>query len=778
MRKNKYTWKYIVLFVFLWTIQLCNQQVMAINDNNDIKMEISYGYENHYKLGKYMPINIVIDNKGTDIEGTIEIEVPQNNEKYNIYSESIILPKDTKKNYKISIPVNSYFDSIDVRVKSKGKTLIETKKYIGSGRLVEDKLLMGILSEDFNSITYLNSGNINYKIVKLEEVPEKEIDLDMFDTICINNYDTSKLSKESYESLKKWVNNGGELIIGTGPSYANTLSKINDDFLVGSIKQAKKVKTSFGKKTIKPIEIEIQEIDIKSKNIYSEKDIPLIKEVEKENGKITICLFDLGLEPLSNWESNKELGAMLLNKQVINTREGLYDYWDIKQVISIISNLKLPKIMSLIIILSIYVIVVGIINYLILKRMDKRYLIWLTVPILSIVFSIIIYSIGKPTRINSVIINNANIVTINNNKISTNSYYAIIPSKKMDVELDIKENESIMPLGEFHGDFTVTNSNKKINRSIDIEINSSGERKTIKYNKLRAFESRIISTNTTSRVKESMKIDINYYDSVLKGTIKNQLPYNLENAFVWSGNKIVTLGDIKNNQEITLDKNMKNIGTVNDFYQMSMMVLYNNKDPYVARKDMKLEDKIKTRQKEEMFRWIDRKFIEAGYDNKNNKSYIVGFTYDKIQDSIFVDKNIREESISLVLIPFDMNFEKDGVIIYPEGFISPRIIFGDIDPHANILYGAEGTVQYDIKDEIIPEEITFSGDAYSNINAEVSIFNYLTQKYDKINYNNEVIGQKELNKYIKDNIIQLQIKNNNTNQRVKLPNIKVKGRRK
>ena len=53
----------------------------------------------------------------------------------------------------------------------------------------------------------------------------------------------------------------------------------------------------------------------------------------------------------------------------------------------------------------VYVIIAGPVAYIIMKKKDKRNLLWLIVPVLSVAFSVTIYLIGTSTRIQRPFIN-------------------------------------------------------------------------------------------------------------------------------------------------------------------------------------------------------------------------------------------------------------------------------------------------------------------------------------------------------------------------------------
>ena len=207
-----------------------------------------------------------------------------------------------------------------------------------------------------------------------------------FDVIVINNFDTTKLNKNMYENLKKWVNDGGLLIIGTGSTYSKSLGIFKDDFITGKIENVSKITTTELSKLVKgkdgsslnSMDLNVLNLDIKgAEKISSEGNTSLIQRITKEKGAVIIAAFDLGLNPVSTWEENSIFGDKLialskLNMNSLMNKAYNQDTYSINEAVSCNSELPVPKINNLLIIIIIYIILTGPISYIILKKLDKR----------------------------------------------------------------------------------------------------------------------------------------------------------------------------------------------------------------------------------------------------------------------------------------------------------------------------------------------------------------------------------------------------------------------
>ncbi len=82
----------------------------------------------------------------------------------------------------------------------------------------------------------------------------------------------------------------------------------------------------------------------------------------------------------------------------------------IVQAVSQLPSLALPPIGGLLALLGAYILLIGPINYFVLKRLDRREWAWLTMPVLIVAFAVGAYAFGSLLRGSEVIINEVAIV--------------------------------------------------------------------------------------------------------------------------------------------------------------------------------------------------------------------------------------------------------------------------------------------------------------------------------------------------------------------------------
>lgn len=189
-------------------------------------------------------------NDGPDWEGTIRVRVSAGYYGASAYDMAIALPQGSEKQFESTIFYSTYNNSNEVELQVialEKKKEVAKKEYPKFQLDKKQGLVMGILSDNYSSLTYLDMGgrtlfwHENYYPITLEQLTyanfstaeTMDAKLSGMTMLLIDQYNTSVLTDEQIESLTKWVNSGGILIVGTGAEGENTLAGLTDNLLDG-----------------------------------------------------------------------------------------------------------------------------------------------------------------------------------------------------------------------------------------------------------------------------------------------------------------------------------------------------------------------------------------------------------------------------------------------------------------------------------------------------------------------------------------------------------------
>ncbi|MCM1569474.1 MAG: hypothetical protein NC081_08510 [Roseburia sp.] len=187
-------------------------------------------------------IQVTVSNTGEDFDGVIRLLAAEEYLAPCAYDTVISLPSGSTKQFLVSIPViseNSYTGPAYIQVLDKKKQVKAQKEFKDFFIEEANHLPMGILSDDFTALTFMDMGGdtIYYygddyplKLVELTKDNLTE-SLDSLVLLVIDQYDTSVLDEETLSAIEDWVYNGGALIIGTGAYGEKTLAGFGEDRL-------------------------------------------------------------------------------------------------------------------------------------------------------------------------------------------------------------------------------------------------------------------------------------------------------------------------------------------------------------------------------------------------------------------------------------------------------------------------------------------------------------------------------------------------------------------
>ncbi|MPQ42712.1 hypothetical protein [Clostridium tarantellae] len=767
----------------------------------NLEVSVQYGIGGKYNVFKEIPISVEVKNNGEDFIGELQIEGPgENLGKYNLFSKQLSVQKDSTKKLIIPVKINEESKKLKIKILRDDKLVLEKPILIDSGRSNYGEILTGVLTDDFNSLSYF--GGIKYggvtnkygdkdpiiKLIPLEISPEiigdNNKNIATLDMIIINNYDTSKLTESQYNSLKAWIEKGGTLILGTGVNNGKTLSLFNEDIIKGVSNN------TFRKDVVingENLALDMVKINTEEKKIFLNYDnVPIISSESFGSGNIVISSYDLGIEPMVSFSKNNELWSSII-KQLINKNEKNFNTnfsYQMPYTLSSLKNVNLPSLNIIILIFIFYVIVVGLIAYLILKKINKRELFWFVAPILSVMFGAIIFIIGSNSRVNDVVVNNMNIVETDElgNGI-VNSYMGISNSKTGNLYIKEPEGKNLDYITESYYGGAI-DENKKA--SLELKTVYEGNGTYYEFYENPIFKFRNFKLSPFQQKFNVIEQQLSFEDGKLKGKIKNTLGIDIEKLILVCGNRTWDLGSYLEGEEKQVPDNSTNTLGMGALSHKLM------DEYYKAKYEIK---NINERKKE--FKNIGNitnilNILNDGIITKDLNSKLIAITNLPIDNNITLGTNsISQYNTTILSEKIELNFEnKDGKLEFPLGYFPPDVESqsgnGGYNDYEYSIHGnTELILKYNIDKSVNIEEITIDNRLEINNNSNYGreefkgkcyLFNVKKQSYEEI----ELKGGKKhklkenIEEYLEDNLLTIKILGEEENSSP-IPQIQVKG---
>jgi hypothetical protein len=149
-----------------------------------------------------------------------------------------------------------------------------------------------------------------------------------------------------------------------------------------------------------PIVVATGQVASDSQVLAQESGVPLLLRHALGQGYVDYLAVDPGIEPLQSWPDRAKLWFTLFTTsgQRPSWSNGIVETQQAAQAADFIKGVRLPEVAQLCGFLAIYIVLIGPLNYLILKQLGRRELAWVTIPVIIVLTSVFSYVTGFSLR--------------------------------------------------------------------------------------------------------------------------------------------------------------------------------------------------------------------------------------------------------------------------------------------------------------------------------------------------------------------------------------------
>ena len=391
-------------------------------DNNDsgITLDVAVGFDSIYKGEYWLPVEVTAANTGPAVEGYVEINVPRGaGSAPSTFRSPISLPTQSNKRVTLYIKLDNGASNIDLALRQNDGTLVADVNSGTLSRITDSShLLYAVVSPDAAEFTFLeripgSRSNASVAFLTLEDLPETAVAWNALDVLIFNDADTSQLTSEQRTAMEVWLHNGGQLIVTGGANWQKTAVALSDLLPVTidgsrSVEDLPGLRERIGIPFRDPGPYVVATSSLRSGElIFRQDDLPLLARQSIGRGSVYFLALDPRLAPLLDWDGSEAIWAAIASRVPLGNSwsSGPQNVYAATEAVSSLPSLTLPSILQLLAFLLVYTIVVGPLNYWVLKRRNQLERAWVTIPVLVIIFSGVTYFTGFQLRGNDTIIN-------------------------------------------------------------------------------------------------------------------------------------------------------------------------------------------------------------------------------------------------------------------------------------------------------------------------------------------------------------------------------------
>ena len=554
---------------------------------SQLDVKATAGFQNKVKHGQGLPLTLTITNKGDEFSGDLVID---SSESYGVGSAKafpITVGSGETKTITLSLPglsdefmysgTNSqmfYFYEGDwesgKEISYKGNKSVRPNFYGPESTFVLTLSESADRVRPFSSMKLNSMGDqqtIHLGQIKNFEFPTAASSYGLANFIIVDEYVLADLSEDAQKALLDWIQTGGVVMIGASDNVTAEVGMLATHLPLTLSKErqevSKEVLSSFisNKEFKNSISSFVASKNEGSRVLLQSESNPLAAMKTVGKGAIIQTSFSLGDEPFS-----KEMNATVFLADIIKkanvgltTNYGMYmNHQGIKEQMTyelgsineLFPSFQISTTLMLVIVVF-YVLLVGPLLYVFLKRKDKREYAWWIIPVISIVASVAIFAYGAKDRLVRPQIQQVSFYEVQKDK-SLTGYYV----------------ESL--LSNRSGNFTFE-SEPGTTMVGSKRMNSGYGGPVASVQGLSILEEKANKTQLTVRdvgywsvssvlgestIKEggNFNIDLTVEKGIVRGTVKNEFSFALKDVAIWSGTKMIELGNLDPNESIEVNE--------------------------------------------------------------------------------------------------------------------------------------------------------------------------------------------------------------------------------
>ncbi len=415
----------IFILVGLMILGAFAATAVAQDTPSGLTLDASAGFDGYYKQEKWFPVVIHAANDGAPIDGRVQILTGSSGlDNGGVYDAPISLPTQSNKQVPLIVyPATQFANELPVQLVDENGTLINQSTSNRLRSLRANDLLYGVISPEPSQFAGLEDihggrGFAGVAFLTIDDLPDTAVAWQALDILIIDDSDTSQLSPAQLNALTAWIETGGQLVVTGGPNGQKTAVALADLLPVSlngtlTLDDLPALTAATGYPLANNSPYLVSDSSLRSGELLlHENGLPILARRNMGQGTVYFLALDPKLAPLRDWEGTTTIWSQVANNLSAPElwQNGVQNDYAAETAVSALPNLTIPSAALLIIFLLIYTLIIGPINYLILKRYNKRELAWLTIPAMVLIFSAITYFVGFQIKGNTPIIHQMSVV--------------------------------------------------------------------------------------------------------------------------------------------------------------------------------------------------------------------------------------------------------------------------------------------------------------------------------------------------------------------------------
>ena len=548
----------VFLFVVLVGILLFSglSPVLA-QEPSPISVRVEVGFDGKARAGHWTPVVVQMENQGPDFAGEVQIfGTPGQSARY---VTDIVLPTNSRKLITLHVPHLATAPRLGVELVSDGKVVASLEPRVSLLR--DSDLFVGVVGQRvgaWNLLTTMEmpgpSGEVVVAAISPDRFPRRPDALGAFDVIALGDVQVQTLSPGMLEALEGWVAGGGTLILPAGPNARVNLQGLPDQLMPVQIGDAVELVDNsalerLGREPFPaafPLTVSGSKL-VSGRVLAQEGDVPLAVLSRFGRGGVLFLAFDPAAQPLAGWVGMPQVWKELLYPSLppfvaLSTRESRRDHWGpfsrwaprSQQALSNLAALEFPSINLLLGLIGGYILLVGPVNYVVLRRLRRPGLTWVTIPALVLLFSGSAYFLAVEAKGSDVQGRTVSIIqgVHDTDWARVRRMVRVVAPSQADYRVEVSGNALV---ASWDGGLRRSMSSPGGAGDTPVRIRNGEDGSELELLNMGMWTMRSLWTDGVQRVEEALSHDLYIEGDRLKGTVTNKSPVPLKQVWVIAG---------------------------------------------------------------------------------------------------------------------------------------------------------------------------------------------------------------------------------------------------
>ena len=400
------------------------------------------------------------------------------------------------------------------------------------------------------------------------DLPERPEPLRGIETI-VWAADSSGLTEAQQRSLERWVAAGGQLVVLGGPDWQARTAAFDAllplEHLASSDGSSAATLAAWAGAAqpdgTDPLTAAVG--DLRAGAVALVRDPAgqtLFAATTRGAGRVSFVGIDLATQPFRTWAGAPALWTRLVpDDRIIEQWGGVGPIDDevanaMSQALANLPSLAVPSAALLLAVIVGYILLIGPLSYLVLRRLDRRELAWVVAPVLVLVFSAVSYGIGASMKGSQIIVNQIALVrtSTDGTAASVSTYAGIFSPTRASYDLTVRGDALLSALAANNVDPTF--SGQVVNYATE-----QGDPSHLRGLAVSVFGLQAIRAEAVIAYSPSLRVTWSVIGANLEGRATNDGSSPMEDVAVISRNGGVMVGALAPGESKTFRMPLRNL---------------------------------------------------------------------------------------------------------------------------------------------------------------------------------------------------------------------------